>query len=208
MYQLNDVQIDIVYNKLTESSHHYSKLKEELFDHICCSIENKMEDGKSFEEATEIALSETIPNGIQDIEYELFFLLNYKRQFTMKKLIFLIGFIAVFCISAGFMFKTFHWPGGQIVTISGFALLLITTVIIFFYLITFSKGLSSSFWWRSISGLIAVLFIATGIVMKAFHLPGSNILYGLGTIVLNLVFFPLFFYNLYKNGISKKEVSF
>ncbi|MBN2869081.1 MAG: hypothetical protein JXK08_10440 [Flavobacteriaceae bacterium] len=40
----------------------------------------------------------------------------------MKKSVYVLGFIALFILSTGLMFKSMHWPFAGIITIVGFVL--------------------------------------------------------------------------------------
>lgn len=203
MYQLNEEQVSIIYERLRSERLNSQKLEQDLLDHFCCYVEEQMQQGAGFEQAYREATIAITPNGVKEIEFELFFLMNFHKQLSMKKLIFLFGFFAIFLLSAGLMFKTLHWPGAQVVLISGFVVLFLTTLITSVYLFSFSKGRPFSFWFRTLSGLIAIFQIAIGFIFKNFYFPGANVLYGLGTILLNFIFLPLFFYHTYKSGFIK-----
>jgi len=205
MYQLNDQQIDCIADRLHRERRINRKLGEDLLDHFCCYMEERMNQGIDFEQAYSDAVKDITPNGVQEIEFELFFLLQYNKQLSMKKFIFITGFFAAFLLSAGLMFKTLHWTGAQIMLVTGLFTLLLTACITLFYLMSFSKKRPFSFWLRTLSGLLAVLLIATGLIFKSFHFPGANVLYGLGTIILNIIFLPAFFFHTYRFGFVKNQ---
>ncbi len=203
MYQLDEQQLSVIYERLRKERISSRKLEEDLLDHFCCCMEARMAQGMSFEEAYREAADEIAPNGIKELDFELFFLMNFHKQLSMKKLIFLLGFLALFSLSVGLMFHILHWQGAQVILISGFALLLLTTLVTCAYLLLFSRRMPASFWWRTLSGLTAVFLVALGFIFKNFHFTGANVLYGLGTILLNFIFLPLFFYHTYKSGLVK-----
>lgn len=51
----------------------------------------------------------------------------------MKRAVYLIGFLASFLLSTGFMFKIMHWPGASIMMVLGFILLNIGFLPMYFY---------------------------------------------------------------------------
>ena len=62
-------------------------------------------------------------NGLMKIQQETILLLILKREITMKKTMFVLGYIAVFLITSGILFKIQHWPGAAIMLVLGVALL-------------------------------------------------------------------------------------
>ena len=51
MHNLTDSQVDIVSSKIKEQSLKSFAFSDELIDHVCCRIEQFMENGSSFETA-------------------------------------------------------------------------------------------------------------------------------------------------------------
>lgn len=203
MFQLNEQQIDIICGRLQKEGVTNRKLEQELLDHFCCYIEERMDRGADFEKAYEEATIAISPSGIKEIEFELYFIMDFNKQLSMKRFIFSAGFSAAFLLSTGLMFKTMHWPGAGIILFAGFATLLLTALATVLHLARFLRSRSMSFWFRSVTGLAAIFLISLGFVFRTFHLPGANVMYGLGTIILNFVFLPVFFYHLYKHGFVK-----
>ncbi len=203
MYRLSEQEVDIVYDRLRQEGVTNVKLEQDLLDHFCSFIEERMEQGAGFEQAYKEAIIAISPNGIKEIEFELFFIMNFNKQLSMKRFIFSAGFLAAFLLSTGTMFKTMHWPGASILLFSAFATLLLTVIVTALHLARFLRNRSASFWFRSVTGLTAIFLISLGFVFKTFHMPGANVMYGLGTIILNFVFLPVFFYHIYKYGFVK-----
>lgn len=116
----------------------------------------------------------------------------------MKNTLILFGFLAAVFVSLGLMFKTLHWPGAQIILVLGYAWVLISCLLAALFLSRHARGQSRSFWICSRSALIALPLICLGFAFQSFGIPGANILLGIGMIMLNFVFFPGFFYHLYR----------
>jgi hypothetical protein len=206
MFQLTDHETDLVFSRLEAQGGRDTKLTRDLLDHFCCHMEQNMEQGADFEAAYTEAARDIAPNGIKEIEFELFFILNFNKQLSMKRFIFSAGFAASFLVSTGMMFRTMHWPGANIIMFLGFAVMLLTALSAAVHLVRFFSQRPASFWFRTITGIAAILLISVGCMFKTFSLPGANIMYALGTIVLNFFFLPAFFLQLYKTGLVKSNV--
>lgn len=206
MAQLSDELVDIVYRRLRKYALRNGRLEAELLDHYCCYIEEAMGNGADFEDAYKNAVANIAPNGAKEIEFELYYLINFNKQLSMKKLIFLIGFLSVFMVSSGIMFKSMNWFGANVLMVSGFVLSIITMVVLSIHLLSFLRNQSGTFWFRSMTGILSVILIASGSLFRFFHLPSANIQYTLGMLLLNFVFLPLFFYHLYKRGVMKTSM--
>jgi len=203
MFQLSEQQTGIIYERLHKPGLRSVKLEEDLFDHFCCYVEEEMERGADFESAYRNAVDAISPNGIKEIEFELFFIMNFNKQLSMKRFVFLGGFAAAFLLSTATMFRTLRWPGANVMLFAGFAILLLTVIAGIIYLARFLRSRSRLFWFRTAAGLLAPALIAMGFIFRILHIPGANVLYGLGTIVLNFIFLPLFFLHVYRYGFGR-----
>lgn len=203
MSQLSEHQIDIIYARLRQDKLKSIKLEQDLFDHFCCYMEEQMLKGENFEASYNKAMNAISPNGTKEIEFELYFIMNFNKQLTMKKVIFLSSFISMFLLSTGLMFKTLNWFPANILLFLGFTILFLTMILLVTYATQFMRQQTVLFWLRSIAGVTSIALIALGFIFRTLHFSGANIIYGLGTIILNFIFLPLFFYQLYKYGFTK-----
>ena len=204
MQLLTDEQVDIILERINQDSNIDPGLQQGLLDHYCCFIEEAM-DAQSidFEAAYQQAFMAITPNGSHEIQEELFFLLTFKKQTNMKRIIYGTGFAAAFLISMGLMFKIFHWPGASVTLFSGFGALIITLTAILVNSIKYMKNYEAGYKVRVFAGFFAGVLISSGSMFKIMSFPSANIQTMLGMIVLNFVFLPLFFYQLYKQSIAK-----
>ncbi|PQJ13163.1 hypothetical protein CJD36_003320 [Flavipsychrobacter stenotrophus] len=65
------------------------------------------------------------------------------------------------------------------------------------------KNYAADYKVRVIAGFVAGVLISSGSMFKIMYLPSANIQTMLGMVVLNFVFLPIFFYQLYKQSIAK-----
>jgi len=205
MEQLTDSQINIILNRIIADGVTDLLLRDDLMDHYCCFIEEKMGSGCDFETAYALAFVAITPNGMREIQEELFFLLNFKKQTNMKRIIYGSGFFAAFLISSGLLFKTVHWEYGTELLFSGFCALLITSTAFFINAIRFKKMHSSVYYLRVIAGFLSAFLTASGSLFKMLRYPGANLQIIIGMTLLNLIFIPMFFYHLYKQSLVAKR---
>lgn len=202
MYQLEDNEVALVAQRLGNAKAGNKALFTDLLDHVCCCMEQEMSAGADFESAWKRACETVCPDGIADIEEELFFLLHFNKQLNMKRILFSSGFLSTFLVSTGILFRTLHWPGQNIILFSGFAALLVTMVVLFIYSLRSMSSMSGSYKARIVLGTCSGLLVAVGSMFKILHYPGANILTFTGMLLLNIVFLPMFFYQLYRRSIA------
>lgn len=197
--KLSEAQFEIIVESL-ETSLSMTSLKDDLLDHFCCFVEEKMSEGQSFEEAFDQAEMQICPNGLREIQNETTYLL-YPNIKIMKKLIYGLGLMATVATLTGFLFKIMHWPGGNVLFIGGFLLLLL----IFMPVLTMKKyRLSETSAARAqwMVGFISALLMGVATLFKVFHLMGANILLILGGATFILGFLPLYFRGLYLKSVG------
>jgi hypothetical protein len=204
MYRLSNNEIAIIHNKLMATSKLDNGIEPEILDHICCLIEDTLKnDETSFEQALADAIALVCPNGISEMEIEKSFLLNHKHS-TMKKAVFLSGYIAATCIALGLTLKTFHWDGGWTFLLTGFGILLLYSLLWFSHsLIGFPKKPVNEKV-QIVSGAGAGAIIAIGGAFKVLHYPYADILSLVGIVLLIALFFPVFFYRSYEKSVASK----
>lgn len=202
MYRLSEEETCIVLARIEQAGLHTPGLASELLDHICCVMEAAMAEGAGFEEAYRQAYQTVSPNGYEEIEEEIIFLLTFHKQLNMKRILFIGGFTTTFLLSFGFLFKLMHWPMAGNILLIGLCTLLCTILYLAVYSFRMSYPLPLPHRIRIFTGLVCGFFIATGSILKALHYPGASLMIVLGMVLLNLVFLPLFFYQLYKKSIA------
>ena len=102
---LTDNQVDIINEYINRSSINIQTLKDDLLDHFCCVTEINIDKGLSFDDAFEKAKLITAPEGLNEIQGETIFLLNYNKILLMKRLAYISGFIFTLAWFMGTYFK-------------------------------------------------------------------------------------------------------
>ena len=200
MEQLNDDQVNLILNRIVADGVTDNDLQNDLLDHYCCFIEERLLPGFDFEAVYNLAFKNITPNGMQEIQHELYFILNFNKLTTMKRIIYLFGFITVFFFSTAVLFKMLHWEGGPALMLTSFVLVIITSVILFSNSLKHWQSHSFTYNTRVTTGFVSALFIAVGMIFKLLHYAGGDVQLIAGVLLLNLVFLPLFFYGLYKQA--------
>jgi hypothetical protein len=176
-------------------------LQNDLIDHYCCLIEEKVTQGLTFQKAFEEAYQQISPNGLKEIEIETNFLINYRKFTLMKKLIFTIGFVSAFAASLGSFLKIMDMPGGNVLAFSGFiglAYLFIPSLIYLQYKSNKLNTLRDRLKW--IIGGISLILITTGAIFKVLHLQGAAVVFGVGMLTFAFAFLPILFFSMFKES--------
>ena len=129
--ELSTEQIEFIYEDVESRGLTMDGLIDSLVDHICCVIENSSEE--DFNTAYSAAIKAFGDNGLQRIETETKLLLTLKKEIFMKGTMFLLGYIALFLSTSGFLFKTMHWPGANIMLVMGIVVLNLGFLPLYFY---------------------------------------------------------------------------
>ncbi len=149
MIGLTDSQFELLEHKLKMAGIQRKGLYYDLLDHYYCLTEAYVANGFGFEVAAEKALQELAPEGFESIEQELVFLLTFKFQISMKRLLYSGAFVAAFGQTFYVLFRTLHWPGAAaFLMVACFSLLFIVVPVMLIQLRQNSAQLSSSIKFR------------------------------------------------------------
>lgn len=178
-------------------------LRDDLLDHLCCVVDNKMSKGDIFDTALREALQELAPNGLDKIQRDTYILLQSPQIILMKKVIYAVGFVSACAISVGWMFIIFRWPGGPELFNYG----LLGFLLGFVPLLSVSrlKRIARHTWWQrmyTLAALISSLSVGVSLVFKLWHLQGADHLLAGGVLLFAFGFLPLLFFSLYKRALA------
>lgn len=196
-------QVEVVRQVVESSGIEIGTLKDDLLDHLCCVIECEMNQGKLFDTSLNEAIRQLAPEGLKQIERETVFLLNSNKILVMKRIMFFIGFVGAFTLTMGTTFKWLHWPSGDELFMGGFltlTLLYAPLIAIDSYKVPLSRALSQKL--KIAIGLLSVLSIGIGALLKVSGLFGGDFLLLGGSVVFAIGFLPFHFFTLYKRSIA------
>lgn len=200
MAELTEYQIDFVSQEIESRGVNLSSLHHDLLDHICTSIERKMDDGAEFDSAFVQTIKLFGPNGLMQVQNQTLLLLTQMNE-TMKKFSLGFGLATTALLLAGILFKAMHWPGAAIMLVLGnFSLVCGYIPVLLIQKLKESSGKEK---YLSVAGFIGLAVFATGITFKIMHWPTANILFWSGFGVIALGYLPLYFYERIKHSANK-----
>lgn len=172
-------------------------LGDDILDHLCCSVENKIALGRSFEQAVNESVRELAPDGLEEIERETILLITSKN-IIMKKLIYLLGLLTTICWAVGFTFRILGWAGGVELSNFGFltfAFVFLPMTIYNSYKQKVRRTLSEKL--RMMFGFSSAVITAIAVFFKWSHYPGADILLLTGGMIFSFGFLPCLFHTMY-----------
>lgn len=206
MHELTDREIGQISQDIDRQGLTYTKLKDELLDHICCDIEAEMEKGLPFNEAYR-KIKRIIGNKrIRQVQDETLYLIN-KNYRRMKKLMYVLGVVVPVLIITGTLFKMLHWPAaGILITLGLFATGILFLPVFVMVRIRDTRQQNESVpMGLYLTGMIAGMVTITGTLFKVQHWAGAGILITLGLFSLAAIFLPIFAVVKIRDAREKKE---
>ena len=196
-------QIEFIRAEIDKSAIYIQEIKEDLLDHICCLVEEKMEmEGLSFEIAYQQAIQQVCPDGLNEIQKETTSLLNADKRIHMKKAIYGIGLISAMTMSLGFLFRIMHLPGGEQMLNFGFiGLCLIFLPLIAIYHFQTHRSIPLAERLKLVFGYANAEIVASELVLEILDLFPATILLIVGCILFTFGFLPFLFFDMYKKSL-------
>ena len=202
MYQLNDKQIEFIAADIKKRGIEMEDLHNNILDHVCCMIENNLEENGDFEKFYSNSIVKFYKNELWELEEETISLLIFKNYYIMKKVMLVSGFISSFFVMTGILFKFMHWPGAAAMLILGIG----SSSLIFLPLLIVLKVKESVELKNKLivlAGMTSAIFLSLGILFKIMHWPGANTL-GIAAIVSLIgIFLPIYFTTGIRNPETK-----
>ncbi len=192
MNELTRKEIDQISDDIDRQGLTYTRLKNEILDHICCQVEAWMETGLSFHEAYAIVGEEMGKHRIRQIQDETLILISKKYR-RMKRMMYVFGVAAPVLVLSAATFKIMHWQGSGLLI----SLALLLTGAIFLPLLVMvrirdtrrqDEAVPTGLY---ITGLISGTLTIIGAMFKIQHWAGASILLTLGMVLLGFVFMPV-----------------
>jgi len=200
MVCLNENQVSQIRQLILARGAEMEELTNDLLDHICCMIEERMGKEEDYEEVLEETMAVFGNNGIRNIQDETTFLLT-KNILAMKKTTHIIGIIAAVLLLVGSIFKIKHLPGAGVMYVSG-GFLLSFIFLPLLLTLKIKEKLSKPKLWLNIAGTVSGFILINAVFFKVMHWPYANILMWTGGMLGLFVFVPLYVYS----NIKYKEL--
>jgi hypothetical protein len=196
--QVDRIEMYVIQSRITIPS-----LRDDLIDHLCCEVEERLIQENEFEKSLEEALGELAPAGLYQIEQDTEFLLH-PNKVIMKKLTYFIGLAATISMSMGLMLKILHMPGGEQLINYGFftfAGLFLPAIVIWKFNRNELSGIEKL---RLTLGIASAIGLVLTIIAKIrMELDFSTIAFFCTATLFSFGFLPLHFYQMYRNSLTE-----
>lgn len=200
MYPLSDDQITFISNDISRKGIVTDDLRENLVDHICCIIENELEESGDFHSFYSSCIKRFYKTNLQELEEETKALLMFKHYYTMKKVMLYSGIASAIMMTAGIIFKFLHLAGASALLVTAAAMISFLFLPLMFIL---KLKENTSLRDRILIGLAAVAAICLVLspIFKVMHWRGANMLGLVSIVILIGLFLPFYLFT----GIRKAE---
>lgn len=200
MAELSEQQIELIGAYIREKGVAQDALHEDLLDHVCTGIENRMQQGESFEDAFQHTIALFGPGGMRQVQQDTFELLT-EITTTMKKVTLGFGLTSTILLLAGTSFKLLHWPGAGIMILLGAAfLVLVYFPLLLRYKLKEAPGNETL---MHLSGYLGITLATLGVLFKIMHWPGGSMILLSGLVVISFLYVPIYFTKKYKSSVNK-----
>lgn len=202
MYCLSEKQIDFILDDISARGIEMVSLQQDLVDHVCCIIEQNLEEDGDFEAFYLATISTFYHKELSEIEEETINLLIHKNYYTMKKIMLVSGSSAASLLSLGILFKFMHWPGASIMILLGVISLSFVFLPLLFVLKAKEKTAVKD---KIILGLgaLSAISLSLGVLFKIMHWPMANVLCLAALFIMVFLFLPIYFFSGIKNPDTK-----
>lgn len=191
MYCLSEKQIDYIFNDIRARGVEMESLQLNLHDHICCIIEQNLEEHGDFENFYQKTIRTFYKDELWEIEEETLLLLTYKNYYAMKKTMILSGTCSAAAMILGILFKFMHWPGASAFIILGVGTSSLIFLPLLFLLKSKDRQATKD---KLILGLsiLSGMLLSLSILFKVMHWPYTMILGYASIGLLGFVLLPIY----------------
>lgn len=199
-YQLSEQQIVFILDDIRARGIETESLQQNLLDHICCIVEQGLEENGDFEAFYQSVIPRFYKQDLREIEEETALLLTFKNYYAMKKVMIVSGVATVLSFVVGSMFKVMHWPGANVLLVLGFAGISLLFLPLLFIFKVRELPVARD---RAILalGIFSGSLYFLAMLFQLQHWPGARIIW-LGNLTISFfVFLPLYFFS----GIRRPE---
>ncbi|MBK9639052.1 MAG: hypothetical protein IPO63_15140 [Bacteroidetes bacterium] len=202
MYCLNEKQIDFILDDIRRNGVELEDLQSNLLDHICCIIENELEENGDFEQFYFSTIKKFYKKELREIEEETISLLTFKNYYVMKKTMLVSGVVAASFLTLGIILKFLHMPGAAVGIVLGIGLMSFVFLPLLFLLKIKEQKETKN---KVLIGLgtFAGILMTLGILFKIMFWPGANMMALTSLLILLFVFLPVYFFTGFRNPETK-----
>jgi hypothetical protein len=207
MFSLTEEQIAFIENDIKVRGITSPDLIIDLLDHICCLIENKLDEYRNFDTVYQETILLFGKNGLKEIQDETNRLLTFKHYYTMNKTMKISGYVSSLMILFGAFFKFNHWPGASIMMVFGVFFFTVLFLPLLFILKFKASAENNRSVVLSIIGFISAITLSSGVLFRIMHWPNARLLTITGCALLVLGYLPIYLLSIYKNTTNKMNAT-
>lgn len=188
MPELSLHHIDQISHDLSREEITFSHLLEDLIDHICCDVENEMQNGLSFSAAYMKVKQKMGSRRLKQIQEETLYAVDTKYRY-MKNTMKISGVVGTVLFGFAAMFKIQHWP------MAGVLMTLGALVLAFVFLpsalnVLWKETHNRKRLFLVISAFFAGMLLIIGTLFKVQHWPMAGAILTLAVLSGILFFIP------------------
>ena len=180
---IEDISLDIRRQEII-----FSHLADELIDHLCCDVENEMQNGLAFAEAYKMVKQRMGPGRIKKIQEETLYAVDSKYR-KMKNTMKISGIAGTIMFGFATLFKIQHWPPASAMMVLGafiLAFIFMPSALVVLWKETHNKKRLFLF----LSGFITGMLFIFGTLFKIQHWPVAGYILSLSVISAIFFFIP------------------
>jgi len=197
MFMLTKEQIDLIASDIKGQGIAYSHLEDDLIDHVCCDVEQEMDNGSDFNEAYRTVKERIGTHRLKQIQKDTLYFVDIKYR-IMKDSIKITGVISMIMLAFAAIFKIMHWPGAGGLLVLGFFILCFVFLPVAIYAVY--KQNNKKYTLIYIAALAGGISGMIGILFKIQHYPYANLLILIAVIIICVFVLPGFFIIKYREG--------
>jgi drug/metabolite transporter (DMT)-like permease len=189
MPELSLYNIDQISNDVRKQEITFSHLLDELIDHLCCDVEQEMQNGLDFSEAYR-KVKQKMGSGrrFKEIQEETLYVVDTKYRY-MKNTMKISGIAGTVLLGFAALFKIQHWPlAGVMITLG--ALILAFVFVPSALGVLWKETHSTKRLFLFISASLAGILFILGTLFKVQHWPLSGFILALAALFVILFFVP------------------
>lgn len=193
MPELSYANIDRISNDIRKEEINFSHLLDELIDHVCCDVENEMQQGLGFDDAYWMVKQKMGPRRIKEIQEETLYAVDTKYR-IMKNIMKISGVAGTVMFGLAALFKIQHWAGAGVMMTLG-ALILAFAFLPSALVVLWKETRSTRRLFLFISAFLTGICFIAGTLFKVQHWPYAGLILMLGGMSGILFFIPALLVN-------------
>jgi hypothetical protein len=198
-----DSNIERIRSDLETRGLTYDRLQEDILDHVCCLVEERMEHGEDFDTSYNQVLNHIGESTLGNLQHQTILLLDKKFQ-RMKNFTYLFGLSSALLAILGTLFKKMHWPGAGILLTVGIGLVILVFLPLYF-IISYREQPEKKNPVYAIVGYLTLTLTLIAAIFKIQHWPGAGTLIEFSMVLILVGFVPLYLVNAFQRA-GKKQI--